>query len=75
MEVNIRCMDPMGCLDVKIPTHGDLIYIQEKNMFYIYIYSVYSYIFYDMFPFEPPKNHGWLGYIGDYATQLYGDYS
>lgn len=70
-------MDPIGCLDVKIPTHGDSIYIQEKSMFYIYIYiySVYSYIFYDMFPFGPPKNHGWLGYIGDYAILFFRDYN
>ena len=64
-----------GCQDTN--TWRFDLYTRKKHVLhiYIYIYSVYSYIFYDMFPFEPPKNHGWLGYIGDYATQLYGDYS
>ena len=29
----------------------------------------------DLFQMSNEKNPGWLGYIGDYTTQLYRDYN
>ena len=32
-------------------------------------------VLYSIFQLSNEKNPGWLGYLGDYTTQLYGDYN
>ena len=44
---------------------------------YIYMLRIETCIFLHILRYVPilvTKKHGWLGYIRDYATQLYGDY-